>query len=156
MVFLFFLVTIIDSFDEICILIMIHKLDSKLISKTKKKLLLLLLNIWLSYLEVTLHIQALKQGSNYTPKKKKKILQYFQFQLQYFQPKKKQLAFRLVCYSTFSKKNFSFNKISRFQTNPNSLIFDFRFFLVCMSNFYEFKLCFFFLFFFFSHVWINW
>ena len=58
MVFFFFLVTIIDSFDEICILIMIHKLDSKLISKTKKKLLLLLLNIWLSYLEVTLHIQA--------------------------------------------------------------------------------------------------
>ena len=58
--FFFFLVTIIDGFDEICILIMIHKLDSKLISKTKKKLLLLLLNIWLSYLEVTLHIQALK------------------------------------------------------------------------------------------------
>ena len=30
-----FLVTIIDGFDEICILIMIYKLDSKLISKTK-------------------------------------------------------------------------------------------------------------------------
>ena len=33
----FFFVTIIDGFDEICILIMIYKLDSKLISKTKKK-----------------------------------------------------------------------------------------------------------------------
>ena len=33
----FFLVTIIDGFDEICILIMIHKLDSKLISKTRKE-----------------------------------------------------------------------------------------------------------------------
>ena len=33
----FFWITIIDDFDEICILIMIHKLDSKLISKIKKK-----------------------------------------------------------------------------------------------------------------------
>ena len=33
----FFWVTIIDDFDEICILIMIHKLDSKLISKTRKE-----------------------------------------------------------------------------------------------------------------------
>ena len=34
------MVTIIDGFDEICILIMIHKLDSKLISKTKKKVII--------------------------------------------------------------------------------------------------------------------
>ena len=33
----FSLVTIIDGFDEICILIMIHKLDGKLISKAKKE-----------------------------------------------------------------------------------------------------------------------
>ena len=31
-----------DGFDEICILIMIHKLDSKLISKTKKKLVIII------------------------------------------------------------------------------------------------------------------
>ena len=36
----FFWITIIDDFDEICILIMIHKLDSKLISKTKKKVII--------------------------------------------------------------------------------------------------------------------
>ena len=36
----FVLVTIIDSFDEICILIMIHKLNSKLIFKTKKKVII--------------------------------------------------------------------------------------------------------------------
>ena len=33
----FFWITIIDSFDEIRILIMIHGLDSKLISKTRKE-----------------------------------------------------------------------------------------------------------------------
>ena len=36
-IMVFFWITIIDGFDEICILIMMHKLDSKLISKTKKK-----------------------------------------------------------------------------------------------------------------------
>ena len=36
-IMVFFWITIIDDFDEICILIMIHKLDSKLISKIKKK-----------------------------------------------------------------------------------------------------------------------
>ena len=130
---------------------MIHKLDSKLISKTKKKLLLLLLNIWLSYLEVTLHIQALKQGSNYTPKKKKNST-ILLASATILSAKKEVASFQISLLQYFQQKNFSFNKISRFQTNPNSLIFDFRFFLVCMSNFYEFKLCFFFLFFFFTCV----
>ena len=43
-----------------------------------------------------------------TQKKKKKknfiVLSHFQLQLQYFQPKNNQLAFKLFCYSNFSNK----------------------------------------------------
>ena len=42
---------------------MIHKLDSKLISKTKKLVIIIVVVVvkyFLSYLEVTLHIQALQ------------------------------------------------------------------------------------------------
>ena len=44
------MVTIIDSFDEICILIMIHKLDSKLISKTKKEEVIIIVVVVVKYL----------------------------------------------------------------------------------------------------------
>ena len=81
MVFFFFLVTIIDSFDEICILIMIHKLDSKLISKTKKKVTIVVVKYLAFIFGSHFAYSSIKIGFKLHTKKKKI--------LQYFQPKKK-------------------------------------------------------------------
>ena len=92
-----FLVTIIDGFDEICILIMIHKLDSKLISKTKKKIVIIVVVKFLSFIFGShFAYSSIKIGFK-LPKKKKKNLQYFN-------KKNNQLAFRLFYYSIFSNK----------------------------------------------------
>ena len=93
-----FLVTIIDGFDEICILIMIHKLDSKLISKTKKKKKVVIIVVikFLSFIFGShFAYSSIKIGFK-LPKKKKN--------LQYFNKKNNKLAFRLFYYSIFSNK----------------------------------------------------
>ena len=109
------MVTIINGFDEICILIMIHKLDSKLISKPKK--IVIIIVVVVKYLAFIFGNHFAYSSIKIGLKKKKNLhyFQHFQLQLQYFQPKNNQLAFRLFCYNIFSNKFSVSVKINGFQ-----------------------------------------